>query len=238
MSALPSPCPHVSLAVACLETSVSGLVVLVARPDCCGSAQSVRRSHQVQTGTHVSHTVTVYHSLVIVMEQDSQRRLSNVSKVWEGVWAGEGSATPRSDSGLNSLEYWDYSVELECITGQQGDTQYSLPGQGWVSAIFIFIFWWSSAVENHNKRYLVTTDNSNNGRTLSSRCHNNSVTHISDLPSSLPPLNIPHLKSQIIWFDQCSPSVKSVKTPVILCNYVTPLIFDISVALSYGFKAR
>ena len=52
------------------------------------------------------------------MEQDSQRRLS---KVWEGVWAGEGSATPRSDSGLNSLEYWDYSVELECITGQQGD---------------------------------------------------------------------------------------------------------------------
>lgn len=50
------------------------------------------------------------------MEQDSQRRLP---KVWEGVWAGEGSATPRSDSGLNSLEYWDYSVELECITGQQ-----------------------------------------------------------------------------------------------------------------------
>ena len=81
----------------------------------------------MQTGTHVSHTVTVYHSPVIVMEQDSQRRLSNVSKVWEGVWAGEGSATPRSDSGLNSLEYWDYSVELECITGQQGDTQYSLP---------------------------------------------------------------------------------------------------------------
>ena len=29
-------------------------------------------------------------------------------------------ASLRLDSGLNSLEYWDYSVELECITGQQG----------------------------------------------------------------------------------------------------------------------
>ena len=52
------------------------------------------------------------------MDPDRQRL---VSKVWEGVWAGEGSANPRSDSGLNSMEYWDYSVELECITGQQGD---------------------------------------------------------------------------------------------------------------------
>ena len=26
----------------------------------------------------------------------------------------------RSDSGLNSMEYWDYTVELECIQGQQG----------------------------------------------------------------------------------------------------------------------
>ena len=49
------------------------------------------------------------------MEQDSQRRLS---KVWEGVWAGEGSASTRPDSGLNSLEYWDYSVEMECIQDQ------------------------------------------------------------------------------------------------------------------------
>ena len=31
-------------------------------------------------------------------------------------------SSPRSDSGLNSMEYWDYSVELECITGQQGNT--------------------------------------------------------------------------------------------------------------------
>ena len=68
------------------------------------------------TAQRVTHSQT--------MEQDSQRM---VSKVWEGVWAGEGSATPRSDSGLNSLEYWDYSVELECITGQQGDTELSLP---------------------------------------------------------------------------------------------------------------
>ena len=26
----------------------------------------------------------------------------------------------RSDSCLNSMEYWDYTVELECIQGQQG----------------------------------------------------------------------------------------------------------------------
>ena len=26
----------------------------------------------------------------------------------------------RSDSCLNSIEYWDYTVELECIQGQQG----------------------------------------------------------------------------------------------------------------------
>jgi hypothetical protein len=24
------------------------------------------------------------------------------------------------DSGLNSLEYWDYSVELECLSGPEG----------------------------------------------------------------------------------------------------------------------
>ena len=29
-------------------------------------------------------------------------------------------ASVRSDSGLNSLEYWDYSVELECLTGPEG----------------------------------------------------------------------------------------------------------------------
>ena len=34
-------------------------------------------------------------------------------------------SSPRSDSGLNSLEYWDYSVELECITGQQGNVHVS-----------------------------------------------------------------------------------------------------------------
>ena len=28
--------------------------------------------------------------------------------------------TQVSESSLNSMEYWDYSVELECITGQQG----------------------------------------------------------------------------------------------------------------------
>ena len=26
----------------------------------------------------------------------------------------------KSDSGLNSLEYWDYSVELECLSGPEG----------------------------------------------------------------------------------------------------------------------
>ena len=34
-------------------------------------------------------------------------------------------SSPRSDpgqcsTGVNSLEFWDYSVELECIQGQQG----------------------------------------------------------------------------------------------------------------------
>ena len=38
-----------------------------------------------------------------------------------------GVSSPRSDSGLNSMEYWDYSVELECITGQQGNNDHSRP---------------------------------------------------------------------------------------------------------------
>jgi len=29
----------------------------------------------------------------------------------------------RSDSGLNSMEFWDYTVELECIQGQQDSTE-------------------------------------------------------------------------------------------------------------------
>ena len=29
-------------------------------------------------------------------------------------------ASLRMDSGLNSLEYWDYSVELECLSGPEG----------------------------------------------------------------------------------------------------------------------
>ena len=28
----------------------------------------------------------------------------------------------RSDSCLNSMEYWDYSVELECIQGPEGES--------------------------------------------------------------------------------------------------------------------
>ena len=30
-------------------------------------------------------------------------------------------ASLRLDSGLNSLEYWDYSVELECLSGPEGE---------------------------------------------------------------------------------------------------------------------
>ena len=77
-------------------------------PACCSSVS--QESSPGAQSTHVTGQA---------MDQDSQG--CAVSKVWEGVWAGEGSATPRSDSGLNSMEYWDYSVELECITGQQGD---------------------------------------------------------------------------------------------------------------------
>ena len=72
------------------------------------------------------NTCDTPHTLNTLMDPDRQRL---VSKVWEGVWAGEGSASPRSDSGLNSLEYWDYSVELECITGQQGDTETNIERQ-------------------------------------------------------------------------------------------------------------
>ena len=32
--------------------------------------------------------------------------------------------TQVSESSLNSMEYWDYSVELECITGQQGRLEF------------------------------------------------------------------------------------------------------------------
>ena len=72
--------------------------------------------------------------------------------------------------------------------------------------------------------------------------HGVTITHISDqiFHHRLPP-NILHLKSEIIWFDQCSPRVKSVKIQVILCNSEVrdssdsihfSLIFDISIASS------
>ena len=40
-----------------------------------------------------------------------------------GAHVSSAVSSPRtqvSESSLNSMEYWDYSVELECITGQQG----------------------------------------------------------------------------------------------------------------------
>ena len=57
----------------------------------------------------------------------------NVSHVPGNVSSAVSSAvsSPRSqaqESGLNSLEYWDYSVELECIRGQQGNQEW---GQEW-----------------------------------------------------------------------------------------------------------
>ena len=53
----------------------------------------------------------------------------HVSHVSGNVSSAVSSAvsSPRSqaqESGLNSLEYWDYSVELECITGQQGRLEF------------------------------------------------------------------------------------------------------------------
>ena len=38
-------------------------------------------------------------------------------------------ASLRSDSGLNSLECWDYTVELEAISTGPGDTRHLGPGQ-------------------------------------------------------------------------------------------------------------
>ena len=57
----------------------------------------------------------------------------HVSHVSGNVSSAVSSAvsSPRSqaqESGLNSLEYWDYSVELECIRGQQGNQEW---GQEW-----------------------------------------------------------------------------------------------------------
>jgi hypothetical protein len=34
------------------------------------------------------------------------------------------------DSGLNSLEYWDYSVELECLSGPEGRRAWSKSSTG------------------------------------------------------------------------------------------------------------
>ena len=50
---------------------------------------------------------------------------------WEGVALGQRHQTPerdrqrdesreRGDSGVNSLEDWDYGVELDCLSGPEG----------------------------------------------------------------------------------------------------------------------
>ena len=52
-------------------------------------------------------------------------RMEGADRVSRSVW--ETSQQPpsltsiRSDSGMNSMEYWDYTVELECI-GQAAGT--------------------------------------------------------------------------------------------------------------------
>ena len=55
------------------------------------------------------------------MSTELEDRLAGGAGGWEeepGLTAGPAA---KQDSGLNSLEtYWDYSVELECISGQQG----------------------------------------------------------------------------------------------------------------------
>ena len=38
--------------------------------------------------------------------------------VWETDHQPTSLTSVRSDSGMNSMEYWDYTVELECIQGQ------------------------------------------------------------------------------------------------------------------------
>jgi len=66
-------------------------------------AQEVSRCWEWETYVHNPATVTHHVSPDTCQDNVSTGNVSS----------------PRSDSGLNSLEYWDYSVELECITGQQ-----------------------------------------------------------------------------------------------------------------------
>ena len=65
------------------------------------------------------------------MTTESEMERPRVSADWD-TWdhdpghvshVSSAVSSPRtqvSESSLNSMEYWDYSVELECITGQQG----------------------------------------------------------------------------------------------------------------------
>ena len=70
-------------------------------------AQEVSRCWEWETYVHNPATVTHHVSPDTCQDNVSTGNVSS----------------PRSDSGLNSLEYWDYSVELECITGQQGNVR-------------------------------------------------------------------------------------------------------------------
>ena len=42
------------------------------------------------------------------------------------------------DSGLNSLEYWDYSVELECLSGPEGTVCVDVTVQ-WINLIVLLL---------------------------------------------------------------------------------------------------
>ena len=64
------------------------------------------------------------------MRRLSEMERPRVSADWD-TWDHDpghvSQVSPRtqvSESSLNSMEYWDYSVELECITGQQGRQEF------------------------------------------------------------------------------------------------------------------
>ena len=78
-------------------------------------AQEVSRCWEWETYVHNPATVTHHVSPDTCQDNVSTGNVSS----------------PRSDSGLNSLEYWDYSVELECITGQQGNVRKDTCSDRW-----------------------------------------------------------------------------------------------------------
>ena len=60
-----------------------------------------------------------HHGPLHHLQRDQNGGLQS-SNVVQSPLENQQPASLRMDSGLNSLEYWDYSVELECLSGPEG----------------------------------------------------------------------------------------------------------------------